>query len=63
VFISHRLDLEYTPEDEDVEDGSDEEPLNGLVEALFDEIERLRLQVRFHGIIRVPHPADLVPAL
>jgi hypothetical protein len=40
-----------------------EEPLNGLVEALFDEIERLRLQVRCHGLIRVPHVADSVPAL
>lgn len=33
-------------------DESEEEPLNGLVEALFDEIERLRLQVRFRGLIR-----------
>ncbi|KAH9065928.1 kinesin-domain-containing protein [Lactarius vividus] len=32
-------------EDEDVEDGLEEEPLNGLVEALFDEIERLQLQL------------------
>jgi hypothetical protein len=32
-------------EDEDVDDEADDEPLNGLVEALFDEIERLRLQV------------------
>ena len=50
------------PEDEDVDDEPDEEPLNGLVEALFDEIERLRLQVRFHVFIRAPHPADRVPA-
>jgi hypothetical protein len=33
------------------------------VEALFDEIERLRLQVRCHGPIIVPHVADCVPAL
>jgi hypothetical protein len=46
-----------------MEDESDEEPLNGLVEALFDEIERLRLQVRSHGLIRVPHIADCIPAL
>ncbi|KAI9511778.1 kinesin-domain-containing protein [Russula earlei] len=32
-------------QDEDIEDQTDEEPLNGLVEALFDEIERLRLQL------------------
>ena len=44
-------------------DESEEEPLNGLVEALFDEIERLRLQVRCHGLIRVPYVADCVPAL
>ena len=42
------------PEDEDVEDGPDEDPLNGLVEALFDEIERLQLQVRFHEMFRAP---------
>jgi hypothetical protein len=35
-------------EDEDVDDETDEEPPNGLVEALFDEIERLRLQVSFY---------------
>jgi hypothetical protein len=46
-----------------MEDESEEEPLNGLVEALFDEIERLRLQVRSHGLIRVPRVADCVPAL
>jgi hypothetical protein len=46
-----------------MEDESEEEPLNGLVEALFDEIERLRLQVRYHGLIIVPHVADCVPAL
>jgi len=34
-----------------MEDQSDEEPLNGLVEALFDEIERLRLQVCFYSSI------------
>lgn len=39
-----------------MEDESDEEPLNGLVEALFDEIERLRLQVCFHGLIRLLIP-------
>jgi hypothetical protein len=44
------------PEDEDVADESEEEPLNGLVEALFDEIERLRLQVRFRGLIRALIP-------
>ncbi|KAH9081853.1 kinesin-domain-containing protein [Lactarius deliciosus] len=37
--------LDVVEEDEDVEDGLEEEPLNGLVEALFDEIERLRLQL------------------
>ena len=41
-------------EDEDVEDGSDEEPLNGLVEALFDEIEHLRLQVRLRSLVVAP---------
>ena len=46
-----------------MEDESEEEPLNGLVEALFDEIERLRLQVRCHGLIRVTHIADCAPAL
>jgi hypothetical protein len=46
-----------------MEDESEEEPLNGLVEALFDEVERLRLQVRCHGLITVPHFADCVPAL
>ncbi len=46
-----------------MEDESEEEPLNGLVEALFDEIERLRLQVRCHRLIIVPHVADCVPAL
>ena len=45
-----------------MEDGPDEDPLNGLVEALFDEIERLRLQVRFHGMIRAPHLVDWVSA-
>ncbi|KAH9982702.1 P-loop containing nucleoside triphosphate hydrolase protein [Lactifluus volemus] len=37
--------LDVVEEDEDVDDETDEEPLNGLVEALFDEIERLRLQL------------------
>ncbi|KAN0134935.1 P-loop containing nucleoside triphosphate hydrolase protein [Lactarius tabidus] len=37
--------LDVVEEDEDVEDVEEEEPLNGLVEALFDEIERLRLQL------------------
>ncbi|KAH9178910.1 kinesin-domain-containing protein [Lactarius sanguifluus] len=37
--------LDVVEEDEDVEDGLEEEPLNGLVEALFDEIEHLRLQL------------------
>lgn len=46
-----------------MEDESEEVPLNGLVEALFDEIERLRLQVRCHELIRVLHVADYVPAL
>jgi hypothetical protein len=46
-----------------MEDELEEEPLNGLVEALFDEIERLRLQVCCHGLIIVPHVADCVPAL
>lgn len=46
-----------------MEDELEEEPLNGLVEALFDEIERLRLQVRCYRRIRVPHVADYVPAL
>jgi hypothetical protein len=41
-------------EDEDVEDVEEEEPLNGLVEALFDEIERLRLQVRLHSLVIAP---------
>ena len=45
-------------EDEDLEDGSDEEPLNGLVEALFDEIERLRLQVRLHNIVMFSQTAE-----
>lgn len=46
-----------------MEDESEEEPLNGLVEALFDEIEHLRLQVCCHVLIRVPHVVDRVPAL
>ncbi len=46
-----------------MEDESDEEPLNGLVGALFDEIERLRLQVRFHGLTRLPHVVNCIPAL
>lgn len=46
-----------------MEDESEEEPLNGLVDALFDEIERLRLQVRCCGLTRVPHVANCVPAL
>lgn len=46
-----------------MEDESEEEPLNGLVEALFDEVEHLRLQVRCQGLIRVPRVADFVPAL
>ncbi|KAI0308027.1 P-loop containing nucleoside triphosphate hydrolase protein [Multifurca ochricompacta] len=37
--------LDVVEEDEDIEGESDEEPLNGLVEALFDEIERLQLQL------------------
>ena len=41
-------------EDEDVEDVEDDEPMNGLVEALFDEIERLRLQVRLHSLAITP---------
>ena len=41
-------------EDEDVEDVEDDEPMNGLVEALFDEIERLRLQVRLHSLAIAP---------
>ena len=41
-------------EDEDVEDVEDDEPMNGLVEALFDEIERLRLQVRLHNLAIPP---------
>jgi hypothetical protein len=41
-------------EDEDIEDVEEEEPLNGLVEALFDEIERLRLQVRLHSLAIAP---------
>jgi kinesin family protein 20 len=45
-------------EDEDVDDGSDEEPLNGLVEALFDEIERLRLQVRRHNVVVLSQPTE-----
>ena len=61
--MPHGSDLGCTLEDEDVEDGPEEEPLNGLVEALFDEIERLRLQVRFRGSITVPCPADRIPAL
>ena len=46
-----------------MEDVSEDEPLSGLVETLFDEIERLRLQVRCHGLIRIPYVADCVPAL
>lgn len=45
-------------EDEDIEDESDEEPLNGLVEALFDEIERLRLQVSCYKLIKPIHPVE-----
>lgn len=41
---SSETQLDVVEEDEDMEDES-EEPLNGLVEALFDEIERLRLQL------------------
>jgi len=59
IFLYRKgLTWNTLPEDEDVEDESEEEPLNGLVEALFDEIERLRLQVCFHGLIRAPHLAD-----
>ena len=61
--MSHGSDFGCILEDEDVEDGPEEEPLNGLVEALFDEIERLRLQVRFRGSITVPCPTDRIPAL
>ena len=53
--ISHYFDLRSTLEDEDTEDGPEEEPLDGLVEALFDEIECLRLQVRFLDLIMMPH--------
>ncbi|KAI0001801.1 P-loop containing nucleoside triphosphate hydrolase protein [Russula vinacea] len=42
---SSETQLDVVEEDEDVEDEAEEEPLNGLVEALFDEIERLRLQL------------------
>ncbi|KAH9968742.1 P-loop containing nucleoside triphosphate hydrolase protein [Russula dissimulans] len=42
---STETQLDVVEEDEDIGDQSDEEPLNGLVEALFDEIERLRLQL------------------
>lgn len=42
--------LMSTPEDEEVnddqEEDSDDEPINPLVDALFDEIEDLRLRVR-----------------
>ena len=62
-FISQWRKLKCIPEDEDMEDESEEEPLNGLVEALFDEIERLRLQVRCHGLTIVLPVADCVPAL
>jgi hypothetical protein len=57
--------LGRTLEDEDIEDEPEEEPLNGLVEALFDEIERLRLQVRFcardsvTALSRSPNPSSL----
>jgi hypothetical protein len=46
TFYTHPIHLSQdASEDEDVDGETDEEPLNGLVEALFDEIERLRLQV------------------
>ena len=61
--VSHSFDLRCTLEDEDVEDGPEEEPLNGLVEALFDEIERLRLQVRFRDSVTAPRPTDWILAL
>ena len=50
-------------EDEDLEDVEDDEPMNGLVEALFDEIERLRLQVRLHSLVIVPLTHWKNPAL
>jgi kinesin family member 20 len=49
TFYTHlSVWLRVHSEDEDVDDETDEEPPNGLVEALFDEIERLRLQVSFY---------------
>ncbi|KAF8272945.1 P-loop containing nucleoside triphosphate hydrolase protein [Lactarius quietus] len=45
VVEGERFSFLHENQDADVEDGSDEEPMNGLVEALFDEIERLRLQL------------------
>jgi hypothetical protein len=45
-----------------VEDEPDEEPLNGLVEALFDEIERLRLQVSCYKLIVATHTIEGVPS-
>lgn len=38
------MGLSIPPENDD--DDDDDEPLNPLVEALFDEVEDLRLQVR-----------------
>jgi hypothetical protein len=55
--------LTWDIEDEDIEDGPEEEPLDGLVEALFDEIEHLRLQVRFLNSIAMLRPADATLAL
>lgn len=41
------------PEDEakDGDDDDDDEPINPLVDALFDEVEKLRMQVRRLGIL------------
>ena len=43
-----RLGVSCT-EDEEPGDGDDDEPINPLVNALFDEIEALRMQVRLNS--------------
>lgn len=42
--------------DGDDEDDDDDEPINPLVDALFDEIEALRLRVRLSAIVSPKHP-------
>lgn len=43
--------VEDEPQDEADQDNGDEQPINPLVDVLFDEVENLRLQVRLAVII------------